>query len=200
MQMLPQLKNIDLILGSQSPRRKSLLHEAGFQFRTQPMPTREDFPSTLPPEEIAVYLCRQKAQPFYNQLNKDTLLITADTIVVKDQQVLNKASDEKEAYEMLSLLNGTHHKVITGVCLSTAGHEMCFHETTRVFFRQLTPEEINWYIRNYQPFDKAGAYGIQEWIGMIGVEKIDGCYYNVMGLPLSALFTHMKTFLQHHFS
>ncbi len=200
MQLFNRLKNIDLILGSQSPRRKALLQDAGFRFRTQVIPTPEEFPSNLTPEEIAAFLCRQKAEPFKNQLNKNSLLITADTIVVKDQQILNKASDEKEAFEMLSLLNGTRHKVITGVCLSTHNHSESFHETTSVFFRTLTDEEINWYIHHYKPFDKAGAYGIQEWIGMIGVKKIEGCFYNVMGLPVAALFSQMKTFVHEHFS
>lgn len=200
MQIFNQLEKIDLILGSQSPRRKALLQDAGFRFTTQVIPTLENFPSNLAPEEIAEFLCRQKAEPFRNQLQENNLLITADTIVVKDKQILNKASEEKEAFEMLSMLNGTHHNVITGVCLSSQGQSECFHETTKVFFHTLTREEINWYIHNYKPFDKAGAYGIQEWIGMIGVKKIEGCFYNVMGLPVAALFRHMKTFLQKHFS
>ncbi|TVQ10790.1 MAG: septum formation protein Maf [Bacteroidetes bacterium] len=198
--MFNQLKNLDLILGSQSPRRKSLLQDAGLHFRIQAIPTLEEFPPNLEPEEIAEFLCRQKAEPFRDQLKEDSILITADTIVVKDNQILNKASDEQDAFRMLSILSGTYHNVITGVCLSTKGHRESFHETTRVYFHPLTDEEIHWYIRNFKPFDKAGAYGIQEWIGMIGVEKIEGCYYNVMGLPVAALFRNLKTLLQNHFS
>ncbi len=200
MHIFNQLKNIDLILGSQSPRRKSLLRDAGFHFRTQVIPTLEEFSPNLEPEEIAEFLCRQKAEPFSEQLKKDSILITADTIVVKDKQILNKASEEQEAFRMLSMLSGTHHNVITGVCLSTKGYSESFHETTRVYFHTLTDEEMHWYINKSKPFDKAGAYGIQEWIGMIGVEKIEGCYYNVMGLPVAALFRNLKTFLQNHFS
>ncbi len=191
-----QLKDYDLILGSQSPRRKELLESAGFTFRTFSIPTSEDFPNTLKPYDIAQYLARQKAIPYSEHLRENTIVITADTIVVKDNQILNKAADTQQASEMLSILNNTSHKVITGVCITSKKYQTCFFETTKVFFSKLTQDEINWYIDKYHPFDKAGAYGIQEWIGMTGVEKIEGCYYNVVGLPVPRLFREMKRFVQ----
>lgn len=191
-----QLKDFDLILGSQSPRRKLLLESAGFTFRTWAIPTKEEFPENLNPTDIALYLARQKANAFSEHLNKKTIVITADTIVVKNNQILNKATDALHATEMLSMLNNTSHDVITGVCITSEKHQTCFSETTKVFFANLTPDEISWYINNYHPFDKAGAYGIQEWIGMTGVEKIEGCFYNVVGLPVPRLFKEMKSFVQ----
>jgi septum formation protein len=199
MQIFSHLSKLDLILGSQSPRRKSLLESAGFTFRTWVIPTQELFPDDIKPEEIALHLCRQKAEPFKNQLKDDSILITADTIVTKDHQILNKAATHDEAFKMLSLLNGSSHDVITGVTITSPLYQKSFFETTRVYFNELSQEEINWYITNFSPFDKAGAYGIQEWIGMIAVRKIEGCYYNVVGLPLPALFNEMKIFLKEHF-
>jgi septum formation protein len=199
MQIFNQLNKLDLILGSQSPRRKLLLESAGFSFRTWAIPTDELFPTNLQPSEIALYLCRQKAESYKNLLRDDSILITADTIVAKDQHILNKAATQDEAFGMLTLLNGTSHEVITGVSITSSQHQKTFFETTRVYFDQLSSEEINWYISNFKPFDKAGAYGIQEWIGMIGVKKIEGCYYNVVGLPLPALYREMKFFLSEHF-
>jgi len=191
-----QLKDFDLILGSQSPRRKTLLESAGFTFRTLAIPTKEDFPKNLKPPDITLYLARQKANAFYEHLKNNTIVITADTIVAKDNQILNKATDAQHATEMLSMLNNSNHEVITGVCITSEKQQVCFYESTKVYFANLTHDEIDWYINNYLPFDKAGAYGIQEWIGMTGVEKIDGCYYNVVGLPVPRLFKEMKSFIQ----
>jgi septum formation protein len=194
--LFDQLKNFDLILGSQSPRRKTLLESAGFSFRTWVIPTKEEFSPNFKPSEIAKYLATQKALAFSGHLNNPMILITADTIVVKDNRILNKAGDHQHAKEMLSMLNNTSHEVITGVCITSEKQQTCFSETTKVYFANLTPDEISWYINQYQPFDKAGAYGIQEWIGMTGVEKIEGCYYNVVGLPVPRLFQEMKSFVQ----
>jgi septum formation protein len=197
--MIDKLKNIDLILGSQSPRRKELLQAAGFEFRTWAIPTDESFPSHLQPADIAEYLCRQKALPFNGLLGKNSILITADTIVVKDGLILNKAANAQEAFNMLSLLNNAQHQVITGVCITSENHQECFHNITHVFFNELSHDEIHWYIENYKPFDKAGAYGIQEWIGLTGINKIEGCYYNVVGLPVPALYQGLKNFLNRYY-
>ncbi len=199
MMIIDRLKSLDLILGSQSPRRKALLESVGFTFRVWAIPTEEQYPSTLSPEEIARFLCRQKAEPFKPQLEENSILITADTIVVKDDLILNKAATPGDAFDMLSMLNGRSHEVITGVCITSSQHQICFHETTRVFFNPMSNNEMNYYINQYKPFDKAGAYGIQEWIGMTGVQKIEGCYYNVVGLPLAALYKQMKSFVKEHF-
>lgn len=193
--MIDKLKHIDLILGSQSPRRKELLLAAGFEFRTWAIPTDETFPPHLQPVDIAEYLCRQKAVPFKGLLNHNSILITADTIVVKDGLILNKAATPEEAYGMLSMLNNTNHQVITGVCITSASHQRCFHGVTNVYFYELSEDEIYEYINNFKPFDKAGAYGIQEWIGLTGIQKIEGCYYNVVGLPVPALYQELKTFV-----
>ncbi len=200
MHLFNQLNKLDLILGSQSPRRKTLLEAAGFTFRTWAIPTEETFPAELEPQKIATFLSHQKAEPFKTLLTDKSILITADTIVVKDQEILNKPANARQAFQMLSLLNGTWHEVITGVCISTVKAQVSFFESTRVCFQQLTDEEIHWYIRNYQPFDKAGGYGIQEWIGMAGIEKIEGCYYNVVGLPVAALYKEIKSFVEKSFS
>ncbi|MFW5707636.1 MAG: Maf family nucleotide pyrophosphatase [Bacteroidota bacterium] len=199
MQLFEELKKYDLILGSQSPRRKALMESAGFTFRTWVIPTAEKFPPQLAPEEIALFLCRQKAEPFKAHLNPDSIVITADTIVVLNRDILNKAATPQEAFIMLSRLNNREHRVITGVAITSAKAQKSFTETTRVFFHKLSDEEIRGYIDQYKPFDKAGAYGIQEWIGMAGVKKIDGCYYNVVGLPTSRLYHEMKIFLGEQF-
>jgi septum formation protein len=196
MQLFEELKKFDLILGSQSPRRKALLQSAGFQFRIWPIPTHENFPPELGPEEIALFLCLQKAEAFKIHLKHDSIVITADTIVVLENKILNKAASAEEAFQMLSLLNNRDHKVITGVAITSAKAQRSFTETTRVFFHNLSDDEIRGYINQYKPFDKAGAYGIQEWIGMAGVEKIEGCYYNVVGLPTARLYHEMKNFLK----
>jgi septum formation protein len=199
MEIFDRFKQFDLILGSQSPRRKALLESAGFTFRTWVLPTSEDFPAELAPADVALHLCSQKADAFKGRLNKNSILITADTIVVKDKTILNKAAGEAEAFAMLSLLNGTSHNVITGVCISSENHRHCFTETTTVYFNHLSEEEINWYIRQFKPFDKAGAYGIQEWIGMTAVGRIEGCYYNVVGLPVASLYRELKSFSERYF-
>jgi septum formation protein len=199
MDFLNQLSRLDLILGSQSPRRKALLESAGFCFRTWVLPTGEEFPDNLSPSEVARFLCVQKAAPFENVLGPESILITADTIVVKDNIILNKAANSEEALSMLNMLNGSSHEVITGVCISSEKNQVSFTETTKVFFNQLSTEELHWYINQYRPFDKAGAYGIQEWIGLTGIGKIEGCYYNVVGLPVPALYAELKSFVKDNF-
>lgn len=199
MKFFEQLRSIDLILASQSPRRKALLDDAGFPFRVWAIPCNEIFPEELPPQDVALFLCRQKAEPFKNLITEKSIVITADTIVVKNQQILNKAGNTIEARQMLSLLSGTSHKVITGVCLTSTKKQVAFYENTMVQFATLSTEEIDYYINNFKPFDKAGAYGIQEWIGLTGVERIEGSWHNVVGLPVAALYRNLKDFLKDQF-
>lgn len=182
-----------LILGSKSPRRKELLKSLGVSFETQVRPVDESFPLDLPVTELAEYIARKKASAF-EDLGDDELVITSDTVVICNDQAMAKASDEEEAKSMLSMISGKRHQVMTGVCLKTKERIQSFAETTEVVFAEIKQEEIDFYIQQYQPFDKAGAYGIQEWIGMIGIERIEGDYYNVMGLPLHRLYQELKAF------
>lgn len=182
-----------LILGSKSPRRQELLQSLGYGFETQVRPVDESFPQDLPVTELAEYIARKKASAFQD-LEQDQLLITSDTVVICNNQALAKASNENEAKDMLSLISGKRHLVMTGVCLKTKEGIKSFAETTQVVFAELKKEEIDFYIQKYQPFDKAGAYGIQEWIGMIGIERIEGDYYNVMGLPLHRLYQELQAY------
>ncbi|NEM98789.1 Maf family nucleotide pyrophosphatase [Pontibacter burrus] len=179
-----------LLLASNSPRRKELLAGLGLSFEVFVKEVHEDFPAELKREEIATYLASHKADQYKDAL-QDQLLITADTIVCLGDKVLNKPTDATEAYQMLRSLSGTSHQVITGVCILSREQKTIFYDTTTVFFKELTDQEINYYINNYKPFDKAGAYGIQEWIGKIGIERIEGSYFNVVGLPVQKLYQHL---------
>lgn len=183
-----------IILGSASPRRKQLLSGIGINFEVKLPSERhaETYPDSLKDESIPLFLAEQKAS-YYN-LNCNELLITADTIVYDNEKVLGKPQSVAEARAMLKQLSGHTHKVITGVCLKTKFKIKSFTATTLVKFSSLTDEEIDHYINNFKPFDKAGSYGIQEWIGFIGVENIVGCYYNVMGLPTQKLYNTLKNF------
>ena len=184
---------LNIILGSQSPRRKELLAGLDLQFTTKVIPGLEEtYPDTLKGEEIPVYLAEQKADAY--TLADNDLLITADTIVWLNGKVYGKPTDEEEAKNMLRALSGKTHEVITGVCLRTNQKNLSFASTTKVTFAQLTEDEIEYYIRKYRPMDKAGSYGVQEWIGYIGVEHIEGSYFNVMGLPIQRLYTALKQF------
>lgn len=180
-----------LILASNSPRRQELLRLLGLSFRVYVKPVEEDFPEHLQRGQIALYLASRKAGAYEAELQPEETLITADTIVCLDDLVLNKPADYKEACGMLRLLSGQPHDVITGVCLLTPGHKNTFYETTRVYFKPLSGAEIHHYITTFRPYDKAGAYGIQEWIGMIGIDKIEGSYFNVMGLPVHRVYEEL---------
>lgn len=194
--LVEKLKDYKIILASQSPRRKKLLEDLGLSFETLPLEVDESYPAHLKAEEIALYLSQLKASAFnFDSLCENCLVITADTIVWQDGQVLSKPKDAKDAARILNFLSGNSHEVITGVTIRTKVKSHSFYSTTKVFFKKLTPEEINFYISNYQPFDKAGAYGIQEWIGYIGIEKIEGSYFNVVGLPVQRLYTELQNFL-----
>jgi septum formation protein len=181
-----------LILASQSPRRKSLLKAMDLDFQVMTKPVDEDYPPTLPAESIAEYLAEKKADAFdFAELPKETTLIACDTTVIIDNQLLEKASTPEEATAMLKKLSGRQHSVMTGVCIRTATKKTLFSETTVVHFKPLTDEQIRYYVDAYKPFDKAGAYGIQEWIGLVGISRIEGCYYNVMGLPAARLMAEL---------
>lgn len=191
--MLSNLDKYDIVLGSNSPRRRELLNDMGVKFRVEAIKgIDETYPDNLPVEEIPVYLARIKAEGHALQPNE--LLITADTIVVLDESVLGKPISEANAHRMLRALSSRAHRVISGVCVTTENRTESFADTSIVHFAELTDDEIDYYIKHYRPLDKAGAYGIQEWIGNIGISGINGDFYNVMGLPTRKLYQLLKTF------
>jgi septum formation protein len=179
-----------LLLASNSPRRKELLAGMGLTFEVSVKEIHEDFPGHLKRAEVAEYLASHKADAYKDDLRGEAI-ITADTIVCLGDRILNKPANYQEALEMLQALSGTAHEVITGVCVLTKEQKAVFHDVTKVYFKKLTEGEIHYYIVNYKPYDKAGAYGIQEWIGMIGIERIEGSYFNVVGLPVQKLYMHL---------
>ena len=187
--------NYHFVLASKSPRRQQLLREAGFRFDIMVKDFVESFPDNLKGFEIAEYLANKKASYFKGNIADNEVVITADTIVWCNDRVLDKPSDYREAFEILNIISGNAHEVITGVCFKSNRSELTFSETTKVTFDKLTPEEIDYYIINYRPFDKAGGYGIQEWIGIIANSKIEGSYFNVMGLPVQRLIKELKMFI-----
>ncbi len=182
-----ETKRLKIILASASPRRKELLAGLDLDFKVKVIKgVSESYPESLRAEEVPQYISREKAAAY--QVADDELLLTADTVVVVDNTILGKPHDADDARRMLRLISGRTHQVVTGVTLTTAKAQKTFGVTTDVTFRQLTDDEINYYISHYRPFDKAGAYGIQEWIGYIGVTSIHGSYYNVMGLPVQRIY------------
>lgn len=187
-------QNKEIYLISRSPRRIQLLTELGLKFKTGEAHVEENYSDTLVREEIPVYLSQLKASYAECPINDNTIIITADTIVWANNQALGKPKDAKEAREMLKMLSGKTHQVVTGVTLRNRDKCKSFYEVTDVAFCNLSDEDIEYYIAKYKPFDKAGSYGIQEWIGMIGVESINGCFYNVMGLPVARLYKELKEF------
>ena len=181
-----------LILASNSPRRKELLAGLGVPFEVRVLQDiDEHYPENLPVNEVARYIAKEKADAYRRIVASDELIITADTVVIVGDEILGKPIDEADAVRMLKLLSGRTHQVTTGVCLLTAEKERCFDVTTDVTFKKLTDEEIHYYVDRYRPFDKAGAYGIQEWIGYIGVTGLNGSYYNVMGLPVQRIYQEL---------
>lgn len=192
--LLEKLTPYTLYLGSQSPRRKQLLEGVGFSFTVLPhLQTNEDFPENILDYEVAIYLAKKKAQAYESYINrKKTILITADTIVSISNNILGKPNNREEAIFMLKQLSGNIHFVYTGVCLKTLDKEISFFDKTEVHFRTLTLEEIEYYVTKYQPYDKAGSYGAQEWIGYVGIEKIYGSFFNVMGLPIQKLYVELE--------
>lgn len=182
-----------IILASASPRRKELLAGLDIEFEVRLLPgIDESYPANLPTGKIAEYIACEKAAAYNGEIGDDEVLLTADTIVVVDDKVLGKPVDADDARRMLGMISGKTHQVITGVCLSTREKTHSFSVETDVTFKILENDEIDYYIENYKPFDKAGAYGIQEWIGYIGVESIKGSYFNVMGLPVQRIYKELK--------
>lgn len=189
------IQDYHILLGSNSPRRRELLAGLDLNFEVKVIPGLEEhYPPTLQPEEIPVFLARQKAEAYIPTLSDKMLLITADTIVWNQNKVIGKPKDREDAIQMLQSLSGHEHHVVTGVCLTTTEKQKAFSVVSTVKFAALTDEEISYYVDKYHPFDKAGAYGIQEWIGYIGVESINGSFYNVMGLPVQRLYQELKKF------
>jgi septum formation protein len=192
--MLENLKDYKIILASKSPRRKELLGGLNLPFEVIVREVDEVFPENIPMEEIPVYLSKLKAEPFIKELQDKVLVITADTIVWIDGEVLGKPFDHQHAVEMLRKLSGRTHIVVTGVCLTSTEKQVAFSSVTDVHFKELSEEEIDYYLDLYHPYDKAGAYGVQEWIGYIAIDRIEGSYFNVMGLPVGRLYEELKKF------
>lgn len=191
--MLENLSKYHVILASNSPRRKELLSGLGLDYAVRILPDiDESYPQEMQGEQIPLYISQQKAAAYLSALQPDELIITADTIVWLNGCVLGKPADKKEACEMLRKLSGNTHEVITGVTLATTAFQKSFAVVSEVTFATLTEEEIEYYVTHYRPFDKAGAYGVQEWIGFIGVERMVGSYFNVMGLPVQRLYKELK--------
>lgn len=189
---LEHLQTYRVILASQSPRRQELIKGLNIPFEVKTIDVEENYPDTLAGAEIPCFLSQKKAAAY--ALSGNDLLITADTIVWLDGKVLGKPAGKEHAREMLQMLSGRTHEVITGVSITTAKRQKTFSVTSKVRFAQLSEEEIDFYIENYRPYDKAGAYGVQEWIGYIGVEYIEGSFYNIMGLPVQRLYAELKDF------
>jgi septum formation protein len=179
-----------LVLASSSPRRQYLMKEAGFIFTVEKPDVDETFPAELPLDQVAKYLAEKKAEVFRLAM-KDEIVVTADTVVLLGNRILNKPLDRREALSMLTDLSGDTHRVITGVCILSKEKEESFDDTTEVTFQKLTKHEIEFYVDNYKPYDKAGAYGAQDWIGMVAIQKIVGSYFNVMGLPIHKVYQHL---------
>jgi septum formation protein len=195
MMVMENLKKYDVVLASASPRRSKLLGELGIDFKVLVRAVAEHYPPDLNGEEIAIHLSRMKADAFEEAFFKEnTLLITADTIVCLEGKVLGKPENREDAVDTLNLLSGKMHQVITGVSLRTLQKQVNFGVSTDVYFKELKDDEIIHYVDQYKPYDKAGAYGIQEWIGYIGIERIDGSFYNVMGLPVLKLYEELQKF------
>jgi septum formation protein len=191
--LMPEVK---LILGSKSPRRKYILEQAGFQFETMAKEVEEIYPLDTPVREVPEYLAKLKAAAIASDAPADAVVITSDTIVLLDGVIYGKPTDSNDAVRILQTLSDNMHEVITGVCLVQGQRTHTFSETTKVYFDVLTDEEINWYVDNYEVMDKAGAYAVQEGIGLIGVTGMDGCYFNVMGLPMNRLYRELQVFLE----
>lgn len=190
-----QLTNYKIVLASNSPRRKELLSGIDIDYRVFTLPNIDEaYPETLPKKDVAQFLSQKKASAYADMLDDDTLLITADTVVILHGEILEKPRDKNDAKRMLRMLASQTHHVITGVCLTTKDKQHCFSDTAKVTFGALSDEEIEYYVEKYLPMDKAGAYGVQEWIGYVAVEKIEGSYFNVMGLPIYKVYQALKAF------
>ncbi len=189
------LGKYSIVLGSKSPRRKELLSGLGIQFEIRTLDTNEDYPDSLNNREVPSFLAKLKADALLETLKSEEILITSDTVVLLENEILVKPTDANQAFEMLRKLSGKSHEVITGVHLQSKQNSKTFQVVTKVYFKELADSEIDYYIENYKPFDKAGGYGIQEWIGYVGISKIEGSYFNVVGLPVAELYDELKLFI-----
>ena len=192
MNLLQNIEKYKIILASQSPRRIELLGGLNIKFEVMVLDVNEDFPAQIVGVDIPMYLAEKKANAYKHIMDEHTMIITADTIVWHEGKVLGKPVDETDARRMLRALSGKTHQVITGVCISTLQRRKVFHVISDVRFARLTEAEIEYYLHNFKPYDKAGSYGVQEWIGFVGVEHINGSYFNVMGLPVQRLYNELK--------
>jgi septum formation protein len=184
-----------LILGSASPRRQELLKSLGFEFLNKPIKADESiWPKDLKAQEIPIFLAELKADAYENVLKENELLITADTVVWCEGKVFNKPENFAAGKKMLEELSGKMHEVFTAVCLKSANKQTTFYDVSKVYFKKLKPDEIEYYLTNFSPYDKAGGYGVQDWIGYIGIDKIEGSFYNVMGLPVKELYEELVKF------
>lgn len=188
-------RGLRLILASQSPRRRSLMSDCGLQFECRSYDVEELYPSDLAAEDVAEYLARLKSDAYPEELSSKDILITADTVVVHEGSILGKPNGREGARKMLESLSGSEHIVVSGVVLRSRSRVVSFSATTKVSFSTLSSEQIEYYLEAYAPYDKAGSYGIQEWIGYIGVEHIEGSFYNVMGLPIQRLYSELSSFV-----
>lgn len=189
------LNNYRIILASRSPRRQQLLKELGLNFDVVIKEYSETYPENLNGEEIALFVAQQKAEVFKNEISENEIVITADTIVWCNSRVLGKPINDEDAKRMLREISGNTHEVITGVCILSSLNERVFSVSTKVTFELFSEEEINYYIKEFKPFDKAGAYGIQEWIGIAACSHIEGSYFNVVGLPVYQLYKELQKFI-----
>ncbi|MBD5171857.1 MAG: septum formation protein Maf [Bacteroidales bacterium] len=193
--MLKNLQNYEILLASKSPRRRELLKELRINFRIMTIGgIDENYPEEMRKEEVPQYLANKKADAYMDHISERNIVITADTLVICDNRILGKPRNATEAIEMLETLSGKTHKVVSGVCLASLDKRVSFSTTTEVTFSEISEDEARYYVETFMPLDKAGAYGIQEWIGCVAVEKINGSFYNVMGLPVHRLYKELKNF------
>lgn len=193
--MLDNLRKYNILLGSKSPRRRELISQLRIPYHVVSIRNiKEEYPADLPADEVAEYLSRTKAKAYAETIGDDEMVITADTVVILDDKIFGKPANAAEAVEMLMTLSGRTHKVCTGVTVTTRSRQESFSCFTDVEFSEIAPDDARYYVENFKPFDKAGAYGIQEWIGCVAVKGIFGSYYNVMGLPVNKLYSVLKTF------
>ncbi len=190
--MHKELSKYMILLGSKSPRREDLLKQSGLLYKKVFIDIDENIPLGMNPPFAAMYLADKKSMSFSKDIKNNEILLTSDTIVVLDEKILNKAANHREAKTMLNDLSGKSHQVITAVCLRGENKKHVFYDTSNVFFNDLNEEDIDYYIENFKPFDKAGAYGIQEWIGLTNIKRIEGSYYNIVGLPLNLILEVLK--------
>lgn len=187
------MDNIKLILGSKSPRRQKFVQELGFPFEVRTKEVEEIYPKDLSPENVPEYLAKLKSHPLKNEISENEILITSDTIVLQDGEIIGKPKSREHAIETLKKLSNNTHTVISGVNLFNPNKEVSFSVQTKVYFDELSEQEIIDYVDKFEPFDKAGSYAIQEWIGFVGVKKIEGCYYNIVGFPMNAIYQSIKS-------